>query len=100
MTDLPSDGLDLPEFNPHTAQDAVLRRANPQTIFPDRPRVDVIVYSVQPGDSVFGIAEKFDLNPETILWGNEEVLGDDPHALRPGQELNVLPIVGVYYQWQ
>jgi len=92
--------IDLPEFNPQQPQEVVSRRANPQTIFPDRPRVDVILYSVQPGDSVFSIAQKFNLEPETILWGNAQVLEDDPHQLRPGQELNVLPIDGVYYQWQ
>jgi hypothetical protein len=54
---------------------------------------------VQDGDTVFGIAEKFGLEPQTILWGNYNILLDDPHSLKPGQELNILPVDGVYWEW-
>ena len=60
----------------------------------------VVKYTVQEGDTLFGIAEKFGLKPETILWGNYYVLLDDPHALKPGQELNILPVNGTYHEWQ
>ncbi len=70
------------------------------TTIPTRPRVEVITYTVQPGDTVFGIAEKFGLRPETILWGNYEVLQDNPHVLRPDQVLNILPVDGVYHKWR
>jgi len=69
------------------------------TTIPTRPRVDVITYTVQAGDTVFGIAELFGLRPETIFWGNQEVLGDDPHRLFPDQVLNILPVDGVYHEW-
>jgi murein DD-endopeptidase MepM/ murein hydrolase activator NlpD len=78
----------------------VARLAIPHTIIPSRPRVDVEQYTVQPGDSVFAIAEKFGLNPTTILFGNYETLKDSPDSLRPGQTLNILPVDGTYYQWQ
>jgi len=60
----------------------------------------VTKYTVVEGDTVFGIAEKFGLKPETILWGNYYILLDDPHALQPGQELNILPVDGTYHEWQ
>ncbi len=69
------------------------------TDLPSLPRTDVITYIVQPGDTLFGIAEKFGLKPETILWGNTYTLGDNPHSLRPDQELFILPVDGVYYRW-
>lgn len=69
------------------------------TTIPNRPRMDVITYTVQPKDTVFGIAEKFGLRPNTILWGNYETLRDDPHRLKPGQTLNILPVDGTYYEW-
>lgn len=69
------------------------------TTIPSRPRTEVITYEVQPGDTVFGIAEKFGLKPETILWGNYYVLADNPHALTPGQVLNIMPSDGVYHKW-
>lgn len=76
------------------------RLAQVHTTIPSRPRQDVIKYTVVEGDTVFGIAEKFGLKPETILWANYYVLLDDPHALQPGQELNILPVDGTYHQWQ
>jgi murein DD-endopeptidase MepM/ murein hydrolase activator NlpD len=80
--------------------DSISRLASLHTIIPSRPRVDVITYAVQTGDSVFGIADKFGLKPSTILFGNYATLKDTPHSLRPGQELNILPVDGTYYEWQ
>ncbi|MCJ7621913.1 MAG: LysM peptidoglycan-binding domain-containing protein, partial [Anaerolineaceae bacterium] len=77
----------------------VRRLAQLHTILPAKPRLDVITYEVQQGDTLFGIGEKFNLSPETILWGNYETLYDDPHSLSPGQILYILPVDGVYYQW-
>lgn len=78
----------------------VPRLAQEHTIIPSRPRQEIVTYTVQDGDTLFGIAEKFGLKPETILWGNYYVLLDDPHSLKPGQELNILPVNGTYHQWQ
>ncbi|HWQ83914.1 MAG TPA: M23 family metallopeptidase, partial [Anaerolineales bacterium] len=75
------------------------RFADLHTVIPTRKRMEVAVYEVQSGDTLFGIAEKFALNPQTILWGNQFVLGDNPHNLRPGQELNILPVDGTYHRW-
>lgn len=76
------------------------RLADVHTTIPSRPRQEVIKYTVVEGDTVFGIAEKFGLQPYTILWGNYYTLLDDPHALQAGQELNILPIDGTYHEWQ
>ena len=76
------------------------RLAQVHTTIPSRPREDVEKYTVVKGDTIFGIAEKFGLKPETILWGNYYTLLDDPHALQPGQELNILPMDGTYHEWQ
>lgn len=75
------------------------RLAQLHTIIPTRARTEVITYTVQAGDTVFGIAEKFGLKPETVMWGNTYILGDNPHFLSPDQELNILPIDGVYHKW-
>lgn len=78
----------------------VPRLAQEHTIIPSRPRDKIIKYTVLEGDTVFGIADKFGLNPETILWGNYYILLDNPHSLQPGQELNILPVNGTYHEWQ
>jgi len=46
------------------------RLAQVHTTIPSSPRQEVIKYTVVEGDTVFGIAEKFGLKPETVLWGN------------------------------
>jgi murein DD-endopeptidase MepM/ murein hydrolase activator NlpD len=80
--------------------DGIPRLAQVHTSIPSRPRDEVEKYTVVEGDTIFGIAEKFGLKPETILWGNYYILLDDPHALKPGQELNILPVNGTYHEWQ
>lgn len=76
------------------------RLADVHTTIPSRPRQEVLKYTVLEGDTIFGIAEKFGLKPETVLWGNYYILLDDPHALQPDQELNILPVDGTYHEWQ
>jgi LysM repeat protein len=81
-------------------QDGILRQISLLTIIPTRPRVDVITYTVKSGDTLFDIADKYGLKPESILWSNYEVLKDDPHMLKPNQNLLIPPEDGAYYQWQ
>ena len=69
------------------------------TDLPAKARAEVLTYTVEANDSIIGIAEKYNLNPSTILWGNPYSLGDDPHALMAGMEINILPVDGVYYEW-
>ncbi len=90
----------LPAFTGGPAESVLTRRTLPDTESPRRARVEVLRYTVQPGDSVFAIADRFTIEPETVLWGNYETLEDDPHLLRPGQELNILPLDGTYYEWK
>jgi murein DD-endopeptidase MepM/ murein hydrolase activator NlpD len=80
-------------------RDGIARQANPHTIIPARPRIDVVKYKVQKGDTLFGIAEKFNLKPTTILFGNYDTLKDRPDYLPIDLELNILPVDGLYRQW-
>lgn len=89
----------LPAFQAEGLTDGVSRTSSYHTEIPNRPRVDVITYTVVSGDSVFGIAERFSLKPETILWGNYSVLADNPHRIQTGQELTILPVDGTYHRW-
>ena len=82
------------------ALDGVSPQAVLHTNIPTRPRIDVVKYTVQKGDSIFSIADKYGLKPTTILFGNYTTLKDSPDLLKPGQQLNILPVDGTYYQWQ
>lgn len=67
---------------------------NPFTIIPDRPRNEVIQYEIQAGDTIFSIAERFGLKPESIAWANDRsIIG----GLRPGRQINILPVDGAYW---
>lgn len=90
----------LPSYLKVHPEDGIIRRTALHTNIPTRPRTEVIEYSVSTGDSVFGIAQSFNLHPETILWANYDQLNDSPDMLNPGMMLNVPPVDGVYYQWQ
>src|SRR5688572_14740937 len=78
---------------------AILRDLQLKTIIPERPRYETVLYRVSRGDAMYNIAEEYKIKTETILYVNEQ-LEDNPHSLRPGMELTIPPIDGVYYVWQ
>ena len=91
---------DLPVYPTQESDSATISRSSDvHTIIPTRPRMEILKYTVQQGDTLFGIAEKFGLKPETILWGNWYQMSGDPHLLRPDQELNILPVDGALHEW-
>jgi murein DD-endopeptidase MepM/ murein hydrolase activator NlpD len=85
--------LDIPIIS------GISRAAQLHTNIPSRPRTEITTYVVNAGDTVYGIADKFGLDPKTIFAANFALLQDDPHNLSPGQELQILPTDGVYWEW-
>jgi len=65
----------------------------------DRPSNKIVQYTVQEGDSPSSIAKQFDLQPETILWGNEG-LSAGAGNLKIGMSLSILPVDGVLHTVQ
>jgi murein DD-endopeptidase MepM/ murein hydrolase activator NlpD len=84
---------ELPEARPVADGGDISRLADLHTLIPTRPRYDIVRYTVEKNDTLFIIADKFNLEPETILWGNAR-LADNPNVLSVGMELNILPIDG------
>jgi LysM repeat protein len=75
------------------------RLAQIHTNHPERARFEITEYVIQKGDTVIDIAERFGLKPGSILFGNFDLLADDPERIYPGQKLKILPIDGVLYTW-
>jgi hypothetical protein len=96
-----SDNFPTPAFTTDKAAPGVFRLPELQTTRAPEvaERFEVETYAVQPGDTIFGIADKFGLKPETILWSNRYTLGDTPDGLSVGIELYIIPVDGVYHQW-
>lgn len=53
---------------------------------------EINVYTVRPGDSLSQIAEMFNVTANTILWANDLPRAS---AIKPGDTLVILPVVGV-----
>ncbi|RJP49906.1 MAG: LysM peptidoglycan-binding domain-containing protein [Anaerolineaceae bacterium] len=64
------------------------------------PRYEPITYMVQRGDAMSKIAEKFKIETASILYNNKDALNDDPHGLKPGMNLLIPPLDGIYYTWK
>lgn len=56
-----------------------------------KPRSEIVEYTVAKGDTLSSIAKKFDISTETIKWANN-MLSD---MIKPGQTLKILPLIGV-----
>lgn len=55
---------------------------------------DVFIYAVQEGDTLGSIAQKYNINSNTVLWANDLSNADMIH---PGDQLFILPVSGVQY---
>jgi murein DD-endopeptidase MepM/ murein hydrolase activator NlpD len=75
---------------------SIIRAPVPHTIIPERPRKGIITYTVQAGDTLYGIAERFGISADTIMWASGK-LSEHPDLLQLGQVLTILPIDGVLH---
>jgi murein DD-endopeptidase MepM/ murein hydrolase activator NlpD len=78
---------------------SILRKLDLKTIIPERPRYGAVVYRVSRGDAMLTIAENYKIKYETILYVNKD-LDDNPHNIKPGMELTIPPVDGLYYEWK
>jgi len=92
--------ISLPDYQNSTKNYSVVRLADFNTAIPNGIRQYPIKYSVEEGDSIFAIAKRFNLKPETILWANFDLLDDDPTFLSPGWRLTIPPTDGIFYKWK
>jgi murein DD-endopeptidase MepM/ murein hydrolase activator NlpD len=95
-------GALMPSFSEAASlfSEGIPRLASLDTIIPSRARVGMEKYTVVQGDTLFGIAEKYGLEPQSVLWFNFDVLEDNPAEISPGQELNIPPIDGVLHTYR
>jgi len=86
----------LPNYLSAKKSQSILRKVILQTRIPNRPSTEPREYLVAQGDSVFEIASKFNIKPESLLWANYDQLNDNPDVISIGMLLKVPPIDGVY----
>jgi murein DD-endopeptidase MepM/ murein hydrolase activator NlpD len=77
-------------------ENGYLVKSNPQTDKASRiGMTDYAVHTVEGGESMSVIAEKYGVNVDTIMWENK--LGN-ANALRVGQKLVIPPVSGLSYK--
>jgi surface antigen len=64
-----------------------------QIISGEEPNNDIQTHIVEPGESLWSIAQKYNLKIETIIWVND--IKDA--IIKPGQELTILPVDGLIH---
>ncbi|MFP3897288.1 MAG: LysM peptidoglycan-binding domain-containing protein [Anaerolineales bacterium] len=83
-----------PETPPSTPADTTVTPASPDDILfpaivtPTKPGDDMRSYTVQKGDTLYSIAQKFEVSWEAVWEANRDTLRA-PEALQPGQELRI-----------
>ena len=78
---------------------SIVRKLQLITNIPERPRYESILYRVSRGDAMLASADEYKLKYESILYVNAQ-LEDNPHNLKPGMELTIPPVDGLYYEWK
>lgn len=79
-------------FEPYPEGVIVNGSQNLETSVSQKPRSETINYTIQGGDTLSTIAEKFGVSTDTILWENDMT---DKDTIKPGETLKVLPVSGV-----
>lgn len=65
------------------------------TFISDKPQAEVRDYTVQKGDTISGLAQKFGLSVDTIKWANSL---EDNLNIKPGQVIRIPPVTGVVHK--
>jgi LysM repeat protein len=90
----------LPGYELQVTPEAIFRTTDHHTDLSAQYRTGIVAYTVDSGDSIFGISKQFSLEPESILWANKETLSMGVDYLSIGMSLNIPPTDGVYYEWK
>lgn len=90
----------LPSFGATAESEGIVRDSDPNTEVQAEFRSVPITYTVQSGDSVWGISEKFGLSVESVLYANFDILQDQSDNLMPGQTLTIPPTNGILHTWR
>lgn len=87
-------GAETPETPTTLTQggSALLKPDLTETMDTPKPRESTIIYIVEANDTIFDIAEKFNISIDTILWSNKL---SSRSIIRPGDQLRIMPVTGV-----
>lgn len=71
--------------------------ATMETQYSDKPRSEILTYTVESGDTLSVIANKFGVSMDTIRWENSDIITSEKVVLKPGMVLKVPPVTGIVH---
>lgn len=74
---------------------ALVAPRNPIGVYADTTHDEIIVYTVKSGDSPAGIAKRFGITLNTLLWANDL---KSASLIKVGDQVVILPVSGVQYK--
>lgn len=89
----PEDDMSPPLSIVHNS--ALVSLQNPAGILPNNHHGQIVVYTVQEGDTPSRIAQNFSISLNTLLWANNI---NNPNRIKAGDELIILPVTGIRYE--
>lgn len=95
---LAAGGVPAPDDTPlaATQDNALVSTRNPSGVLPGAAGSDqIVVYTVQAGDTPGAIAARFGISLNTLLWANNI---RSAATIRIGDSLVILPVTGVQYE--
>ncbi|NLE83280.1 MAG: peptidoglycan DD-metalloendopeptidase family protein [Chloroflexi bacterium] len=63
-------------------------------------RLETIYHTVVSGDSIWALAETYNVEIESILFANYDILQDKSDNLMIGQVIAIPPVDGIYHTWR
>lgn len=67
---------------------------DPLTQVSDKPRADILDYTVENGDTLAAIGKKFGVDTDSIKWLNKDL---NEKKMKPGTVLKIPPVTGVVH---
>lgn len=67
---------------------------DPLTQVSDKPRADIMDYTVESGDTLASIAKKFGVDTDSIKWMNTNL---NEKKIKVGQQIKIPPVTGVVH---
>ena len=74
---------------PSAVLSAATTNEETSTIISEKTRGEIVNYTVQSGDTVSSIAQKFGISIDTVRWANDLT---SISAIKPGQIFKILPV--------
>ena len=78
-----------------TQENALVSTRNPLGTIPRASTDQITIYRVESGDTPGGIAERFGISLQTLLWANNL---RSAGTIKIGDDLIILPVTGVQYE--